>query len=42
MIIGKKIYLVLEGIEQEIDLTQAKLLNVPVAQGYLLGEPQKL
>jgi EAL domain-containing protein (putative c-di-GMP-specific phosphodiesterase class I) len=34
--------LVLEGIEKEIDLAQAKLLKVPIAQGYLLGEPEKL
>ncbi|MBB5325473.1 EAL domain-containing protein (putative c-di-GMP-specific phosphodiesterase class I) [Anoxybacillus tepidamans] len=34
--------LVLEGIEKEIDLAQAKLLQVSIAQGYLLGEPEKL
>jgi EAL domain-containing protein (putative c-di-GMP-specific phosphodiesterase class I) len=34
--------LILEGIEKEIDLAQAKLLRVPIAQGYLLGEPEKL
>lgn len=34
--------LILEGIEQEIDLAKAKSLNVPIAQGFLLGRPQKL
>lgn len=38
----RKMMLVLEGIEKEIDLAQAKLLRVPAAQGYLLGEPKKL
>ncbi|CAH0346416.1 EAL domain-containing protein [Bacillus sp. CECT 9360] len=33
---------ILEGIERDIDLAQAKLLNVPIAQGYLLGEPKQL
>jgi EAL domain-containing protein (putative c-di-GMP-specific phosphodiesterase class I) len=37
-----KITLVLEGIETEMDLAQAKLLKVPAAQGYILGEPQKM
>lgn len=34
--------LILEGIEKEEDLKQARKLNVPVVQGYLLGKPQKL
>jgi len=34
--------LVLEGIEKENDLATAKLLNVPFAQGYLLGRPGKI
>jgi EAL domain-containing protein (putative c-di-GMP-specific phosphodiesterase class I) len=38
----KKTVLVLEGIEKEVDLAQAKLLEVPAAQGYLLGEPHQL
>jgi EAL domain-containing protein (putative c-di-GMP-specific phosphodiesterase class I) len=38
----EKIVLVLEGIEKEVDLAQAKLLKVPAAQGYLLGKPHKL
>ncbi|RDI40023.1 EAL domain-containing protein [Falsibacillus pallidus] len=33
---------ILEGVEQDVDLAQAKMLNVPIVQGYLLGEPQKL
>jgi EAL domain-containing protein (putative c-di-GMP-specific phosphodiesterase class I) len=37
----KKMTLVLEGIEKEVDLAQAKLLRVPAAQGYILGKPQK-
>jgi EAL domain-containing protein (putative c-di-GMP-specific phosphodiesterase class I) len=37
-----KIVLVLEGIEKEVDLAQAKLLRVPAAQGYLLGRPERL
>jgi len=37
-----RMVLVLEGIEEEVDLAQAKKLNVPVVQGYLLGRPQKL
>lgn len=36
-----KMVLILEGIEKEVDLAQARLLQVPVAQGYLLGKPQK-
>ncbi|MGG1557368.1 EAL domain-containing protein [Geobacillus thermoleovorans] len=39
---GRKMVLVLEGIEEEVDLAQAKLLRVPAAQGYLLGKPGKL
>ncbi|AGT31788.1 diguanylate phosphodiesterase [Geobacillus genomosp. 3] len=39
---GRKMVLVLEGIEKEVDLAQAKLLRVPAAQGYLLGKPGKL
>lgn len=38
----KKMGLILEGIEEEVDLAQAKKLNVPVVQGYLLGRPQKI
>ncbi|EMT45462.1 EAL domain-containing protein [Anoxybacillus flavithermus] len=34
--------IVLEGIEKEIDLAQAKFLRVSTAQGYLLGIPEKL
>ncbi|GGJ58261.1 EAL domain-containing protein (putative c-di-GMP-specific phosphodiesterase class I) [Anoxybacillus voinovskiensis] len=34
--------IVLEGIEKEIDLAQAKFLRVSIAQGYLLGIPEKL
>lgn len=34
--------LILEGIEREIDLAQAILLNVQIAQGYLLGKPEPL
>ncbi|AMX83625.1 diguanylate phosphodiesterase [Geobacillus subterraneus] len=37
-----KMVLVLEGIEKETDLAQAKLLRVPAAQGYLLGKPDRL
>jgi EAL domain-containing protein (putative c-di-GMP-specific phosphodiesterase class I) len=37
-----KMGLILEGIEEEVDLEQAKILNVPVVQGYLLGKPEKL
>lgn len=37
-----KMGLILEGIEKEIDLAQAKFLSVPVVQGYLLGRPQKV
>ena len=37
-----KMGLILEGIEEAIDLAQAKALNVPVAQGYLLGKPTKV
>ena len=34
--------LILEGIEKDVDLAQAKLINVPIVQGYLLGKPQKV
>ncbi|EWG11546.1 EAL domain-containing protein [Cytobacillus firmus] len=37
-----KMGLILEGIEKDTDLAQAKLINVPVVQGYLLGKPQKI
>ncbi|MGG3560535.1 EAL domain-containing protein [Neobacillus rhizosphaerae] len=37
-----KMGVILEGIEQGLDLEQAKKLHVPVAQGYLLGRPQKI
>ncbi|WP_413305872.1 EAL domain-containing protein [Bacillus sp. 1P10SD] len=37
-----KMGVILEGIEQGLDLEQAKRLHVPVAQGYLLGKPQKV
>lgn len=37
-----KMGLILEGIEEEVDLAQAKILNVPIVQGYLLGKPQKM
>jgi EAL domain-containing protein (putative c-di-GMP-specific phosphodiesterase class I) len=37
-----KMGLILEGIEKESDLSQAKLLQVPFVQGYLLGKPQKI
>ncbi|WP_419882336.1 EAL domain-containing protein [Peribacillus sp. B-H-3] len=34
--------LILEGVEKEIDLAQAKYLKVPIVQGYLLGKPEQL
>lgn len=37
-----KMVVILEGIENEIDLAMAKMLKVPVAQGYLLGRPEKI
>ncbi|MGG0719987.1 EAL domain-containing protein [Robertmurraya massiliosenegalensis] len=37
-----RMVVVLEGLEKEMDLAMAKILKVPVAQGYLLGKPQKL
>ncbi len=37
-----KMGLILEGIEKDVDLAQAKLLNVPFAQGYLLGTPDRV
>lgn len=36
-----KMGLILEGIEYEWDLEAAQKLQVPVAQGYLLGRPKK-
>ncbi|PLR81358.1 EAL domain-containing protein [Bacillus sp. V33-4] len=39
---SQKMILILEGIETAIDLAQAKLLKVPVVQGYLLGKPEKI
>lgn len=38
----QKMGLILEGIEREIDLAYARMINVPVVQGYLLGRPQKM
>jgi EAL domain-containing protein (putative c-di-GMP-specific phosphodiesterase class I) len=38
----KDIFLILEGIENAEDLTIAKMLKVPIAQGYLLGKPSFL
>jgi EAL domain-containing protein (putative c-di-GMP-specific phosphodiesterase class I) len=37
-----KMGLILEGIEEMKDFEQAKILQVPIAQGYLLGKPQKV
>jgi EAL domain-containing protein (putative c-di-GMP-specific phosphodiesterase class I) len=37
-----KMGLILEGIEEIKDLEQAKILQVPIVQGYLLGKPQKV
>jgi EAL domain-containing protein (putative c-di-GMP-specific phosphodiesterase class I) len=34
--------LILEGIEDEKDLATARALNVPFAQGYLIGKPQPI
>ncbi|PLR78210.1 diguanylate phosphodiesterase [Bacillus sp. V3-13] len=39
---NQKMILILEGIETAVDLAQAKLLKVPIVQGYLLGEPEKI
>jgi EAL domain-containing protein (putative c-di-GMP-specific phosphodiesterase class I) len=36
------IQVILEGIERDTDLAWARLLNVPIVQGYLLGKPQKI
>jgi len=38
----QKMGLILEGIEKDVDLAHAKLMKVPVVQGYLLGRPQTL
>jgi EAL domain-containing protein (putative c-di-GMP-specific phosphodiesterase class I) len=38
----QKMGLILEGIEKDVDLAHAKLMHVPVVQGYLLGRPQRL
>ncbi|WP_077214888.1 EAL domain-containing protein [Bacillus dakarensis] len=38
----QRMILILEGLEQEMDLAIAKTLQVPVAQGYLLGKPEKI
>jgi EAL domain-containing protein (putative c-di-GMP-specific phosphodiesterase class I) len=38
----QKMGLILEGIEREVDLAYARMINVPVVQGYLLGRPQKM
>ncbi len=32
---------ILKEVERAVDLAQAKILNVPIVQGYLLGEPQR-
>lgn len=34
--------LILEGVEEAVDLAIAKSINVPIAQGYLLGKPMRL
>jgi EAL domain-containing protein (putative c-di-GMP-specific phosphodiesterase class I) len=39
---GQQIGLILEGIDKEIDLAEAKFINVPFAQGYLLGRPKPI
>jgi EAL domain-containing protein (putative c-di-GMP-specific phosphodiesterase class I) len=39
---GQQIGLILEGIEKDIDLAEAKYINVPYAQGYLLGRPKAI
>jgi EAL domain-containing protein (putative c-di-GMP-specific phosphodiesterase class I) len=39
---NQKMGLILEGIENDVDLAQAKRMNVPVVQGYLIGRPQKV
>lgn len=38
----QKMGLILEGIENDVDLAYAKMIHVPVAQGYLLGRPQRM
>lgn len=37
-----RIGLILEGIETDMDLAIAKVLKVPIAQGYLLGKPEAI
>lgn len=37
-----RMVVILEGIENAVDLAMAKVLNIPVAQGYLLGKPQRI
>ena len=39
---NERMTLILEGIEKEMDLAIAKLLRVPVVQGFLLGRPELL
>jgi EAL domain-containing protein (putative c-di-GMP-specific phosphodiesterase class I) len=39
---GQQIGLILEGIEKDTDLAEAKFINVPFAQGYLLGRPKPI
>ncbi|WP_057763492.1 EAL domain-containing protein [Cytobacillus praedii] len=38
----QKMELILEGVEKNKDLAQAIALNVPFAQGYLLGKPEMI
>lgn len=38
----QKMGLILEGIETDVDLAYAKMIRVPVVQGYLLGRPQRM
>ncbi|WP_456273227.1 EAL domain-containing protein [Bacillus sp. AK031] len=40
--IDESITLIIEGIEKPVDLALAKMLNVPIGQGYLMGRPSKL
>lgn len=39
---GEGITLIIEGIEKPVDLALAKLLNVPIGQGFLMGKPGRL
>ncbi|USK54444.1 EAL domain-containing protein [Cytobacillus solani] len=38
----QKMELILEGVEKNKDLAQAIALNIPFAQGYLLGKPETI